>query len=75
MILVLSRDGTPVLQPVFYGERQTEAGGEGDGVGAEAGAAAAGGGDLDAGGGRGDEADQPGVGGHASVEAASAEMG
>lgn len=24
MILVLSRDGTPVLQPVFYGERQTE---------------------------------------------------
>jgi ParB family chromosome partitioning protein len=30
MILVLSRDGTPVLQPVFYGERQTEAGGEGD---------------------------------------------
>lgn len=25
MILVLSRDGTPVLQPVFYGERQAEA--------------------------------------------------
>ncbi|TAJ30781.1 ParB/RepB/Spo0J family partition protein [Bosea sp. (in: a-proteobacteria)] len=24
MILVLSRDGTPVLQPVFYGERQAE---------------------------------------------------
>lgn len=24
MILVLSRDGTPVLQPVFYGERQVE---------------------------------------------------
>jgi ParB family chromosome partitioning protein len=22
MILVLSRDGTPVLQPVFYGERR-----------------------------------------------------
>ena len=30
MILVLSRDGTPVLQPVFYAERQTEAGGEDD---------------------------------------------
>jgi ParB family chromosome partitioning protein len=25
MVLVLSRDGTPVLQPVFYGERQAEA--------------------------------------------------
>jgi ParB family chromosome partitioning protein len=25
MVLVLSRDGTPVLQPVFYGERQVEA--------------------------------------------------
>jgi len=24
MILVLSRDGTPVLQPVFYGERQSD---------------------------------------------------
>ncbi len=24
MVLVLSRDGTPVLQPVFYGERQTD---------------------------------------------------
>lgn len=24
MVLVLSRDGTPVLQPVFYGERQVE---------------------------------------------------
>ncbi len=24
MVLVLSRDGTPVLQPVFYGERQAE---------------------------------------------------
>ena len=30
MILVLSRDGTPVLQPVFYGERQVETGGEDD---------------------------------------------
>ena len=30
MILVLSRDGTPVLQPVFYAKRQTEAGGEDD---------------------------------------------
>ncbi|WP_060979535.1 MULTISPECIES: ParB/RepB/Spo0J family partition protein [Pseudomonadota] len=26
MILVLSRDGTPVLQPVFYGEREAEGG-------------------------------------------------
>jgi ParB family chromosome partitioning protein len=32
MILVLSRDGTPVLQPVFYGERQTEDSGEGEAV-------------------------------------------
>ncbi len=24
MVLVLSRDGTPILQPVFYGERQVE---------------------------------------------------
>ncbi len=32
MILVLSRDGTPVLQPVFYGERQAEAGHEDDAV-------------------------------------------
>jgi ParB family transcriptional regulator, chromosome partitioning protein len=30
MILVLGRDGTPVLQPVFYGERQVEAGDDGD---------------------------------------------
>ncbi len=30
MILVLSRDGTPVLQPVFYAERPAEAAREGD---------------------------------------------
>ena len=49
-------------------------GGEGDGVGAEAGLGGAGGGDLDAGGRRGDEADEAGVGGHFGVEAAGAEM-
>lgn len=32
MILVLSRDGTPVLQPVFYGERDIEVVGDEDGV-------------------------------------------
>jgi ParB family transcriptional regulator, chromosome partitioning protein len=32
MVLTLSPGGTPVLQPVFYGERQTEAGGEDDAV-------------------------------------------
>jgi ParB family chromosome partitioning protein len=32
MILVLSRDGTPVLQPVFYGERPTEHDEADDGV-------------------------------------------
>ena len=32
MILVLSRDGTPVLQPVFYGERQVEAAGDDEGI-------------------------------------------
>ena len=32
MILVLSRDGTPVLQPVFYGERQVELAGDDDGI-------------------------------------------
>lgn len=32
MILVLSRDGKPVLQPVFYGERQTEASGDDDAI-------------------------------------------
>jgi ParB family chromosome partitioning protein len=31
MILTLSRDGTPVLQPVFYGERQSEGPGDDDG--------------------------------------------
>jgi ParB family chromosome partitioning protein len=30
MILVLSRDGTPVLQPVFYGERRLEVVGDDD---------------------------------------------
>lgn len=30
MILVLSRDGTPVLQPVFYGERQVDEAGDDD---------------------------------------------
>jgi ParB family chromosome partitioning protein len=30
MILVLSRDGTPVLQPVFYGERQVDPGSDDD---------------------------------------------
>ena len=30
MILVLARDGTPVLQPVFYGERQVEDTSDGD---------------------------------------------
>lgn len=30
MILTLSRDGTPTLQPMFYGERQTETLGDGD---------------------------------------------
>jgi ParB family chromosome partitioning protein len=30
MILVLARDGTPVLQPVFYGERQAEYTSDGD---------------------------------------------
>jgi len=32
MILVLSRDGTPVLQPVFYGEREVGGGGNDDAV-------------------------------------------
>jgi len=32
MILTLSRDGTPVLQPVFYGERQVDAGAEDEGL-------------------------------------------
>lgn len=32
MILVLSRDGTPVLQPVFYGERENPSSGEDDGI-------------------------------------------
>ena len=32
MILVLSRDGTPVLQPVFYGERQAEPAEGDDGI-------------------------------------------
>lgn len=32
MILVLSRDGTPVLQPVFYGERQVDPAGDDDGI-------------------------------------------
>lgn len=32
MILVLSRDGTPVLQPVFYGQRQVEASCEDGGI-------------------------------------------
>src|SRR3546814_13755744 len=32
MILVLSRDGTPVLQPVFYGERQAEPAEADDGI-------------------------------------------
>lgn len=32
MLLTLSRDGTPVLQPVFYGERQVEAGAENEGI-------------------------------------------
>ncbi|MBB3862952.1 ParB family chromosome partitioning protein [Novosphingobium hassiacum] len=32
MILTLSRDGTPVLQPVFYGERQSEGPGDDDGI-------------------------------------------
>ena len=32
MILTLSRDGTPVLQPVFYGEREETARGDGDGI-------------------------------------------
>ena len=32
MVLVLSRDGTPVLQPVFYGERQAEPAEADDGV-------------------------------------------
>jgi ParB family chromosome partitioning protein len=32
MILVLSRDGTPVLQPVFYGERQVEGAGDDDAI-------------------------------------------
>jgi len=30
MILVLARDGTPVLQPVFYGERQVDEAGDDD---------------------------------------------
>src|SRR3546814_8357162 len=30
MILVLARDGTPVLQPVFYGERDIEVVGDED---------------------------------------------
>jgi ParB family chromosome partitioning protein len=32
MILVLSRDGIPVLQPVFYGQRQAEVAGDDDGI-------------------------------------------
>jgi ParB family chromosome partitioning protein len=32
MILMLSRDGTPVLQPVFYGERQVDPAGDDDGI-------------------------------------------
>jgi ParB family chromosome partitioning protein len=32
MILVLSRDGTPVLQPVFYGQRQIEPAGDHEGI-------------------------------------------
>ena len=32
MILTLSRDGTPVLQPVFYGERDVVAGAEDEGI-------------------------------------------
>jgi len=32
MVLVLSRDGTPVLQPVFYGERQAEPAEADDGI-------------------------------------------
>jgi ParB family chromosome partitioning protein len=32
MVLVLSRDGTPVLQPVFYGERHAETAGTDDGI-------------------------------------------
>ena len=32
MILVLSRDGTPILQPVFYGQRQVEASCEDGGI-------------------------------------------
>jgi ParB family chromosome partitioning protein len=32
MVLVLSRDGTPVLQPVFYGERQAEPAKADDGI-------------------------------------------
>jgi ParB family chromosome partitioning protein len=32
MILVLSRDGTPVLQPVFYGERRHRSPGDDDGI-------------------------------------------
>src|SRR3546814_313985 len=37
MILVLSRDGTPVLQPVFYGERPAEPAEADDGIEAVAG--------------------------------------
>jgi ParB family chromosome partitioning protein len=32
MILTLSRDGTPVLQPVFYGERQSDGPDDHDGI-------------------------------------------
>jgi ParB family chromosome partitioning protein len=32
MVLVLSRDGTPVLQPVFYGERQADPANVDDGI-------------------------------------------
>ena len=32
MILVLSRDGTPVLQPVFYGQQQNEVASDDDGI-------------------------------------------
>jgi ParB family chromosome partitioning protein len=32
MVLTLSRDGIPVLQPVFYGERQPEAPGDDDAI-------------------------------------------
>ena len=32
MVLVLSRDGTPVLQPVFYGERHAETAGTDGGI-------------------------------------------